>query len=525
MGKAQSSTNPLSINGNSLTIDQLAEVSRNFREVTLDPKARALVAEAETKLRELAAMQKPIYGVNTGLGIFANRKIQSTQSLQLSRNLILSHAVGLGDPFPEDVTRAAMLIRANTLAKGHSGVRPQLIDLLLEMINRKLTPYIPSQGSLGSSGDLAPLAHLALVLSRDPISDTESTSGKAWHAGELMTGKEAMQSAGLSRLILQAKEGLAITNGATFATALLALACYDATYLLRLAEISASLSMEALQSVSNALDARLHDARPHPGQITVAERLRAMLTSSSLIDSTDRVQDAYSLRCAPQVIGPVWDLLSFVQSTVAREINASTDNPLIFDCEAISGGNFHGEPIGLASDYLKIALAEVGAISERRIYRLITEHTSEGLSPMLVMNPENVGLQSGLMMLQYSAASLVLENQSLATPASVSSLPTSAGQEDHNANATLAARYLSQVVNNLYHIIAIELLVSAQALDLRLRSLPEAILGKGTNVAFRWIRSNFPPREDDYPLSEDILSMVDLLKDKEILSIVDEAIN
>jgi histidine ammonia-lyase len=525
MDKADSLAQALNIDGHSLTIEQLVEVARNYRDVALETEARDLVHKAELELRELATMQKPIYGVNTGLGIFANCKIQASQSLQLSRNLILSHAVGLGEPFPEDVVRSAMLIRANTLAKGHSGVRPELIDLLLEMLNSNLTPFIPSQGSLGSSGDLAPLAHLALVLSTDPTSDVDSTSGKAWHSGSLMSGKKAMHSAGLKRLILHAKEGLAIINGATFATALLALACYDAKILLRLAEISASLSMEALLCVSNALDSRLHEARPHPGQMVVAERLRAILDSSTLVDSTERVQDAYSIRCTPQVLGPVWDLLDFIQPTVSREMNASTDNPLIFNCEAISGGNFHGEPIGLASDYLKIALAEVGALAERRIYRLVAEHTNEGLAPMLVMNPEDVGLQSGLMMLQYSAASLVLENQSLAFPASVSSLPTSAGQEDHNANATLAARYLFKVVNNLYHIISIELLISAQALDLRLRGLPEAKLGTGSNAAYDWVRSIFPPREDDYPLSEDVLAMVDLLKNQELLSLVDNAIS
>jgi histidine ammonia-lyase len=282
--------------------------------------------------------------------------------------------------------------------------------------------------------------------------------------------------------------------------------------------------VEALLGVTNAFDPRLHEARSHPGQIAVSERIRNLIRSSTLVDSSDRVQDAYSIRCTPQVIGPVWDLLTFVQSTVEREINAATDNPLIFDDEAVSGGNFHGEPIGLAADYLKIALSEIGAISERRIYRLITEHTNEGLPPMLIMNPENAGLQSGLMMLQYSAASLVLENQALSTPASVSSLPTSAGQEDHNANATLAARHLSKVVENIYHILAIELLTSAQAIDLRIQSLPDAKLGHGTHAAFQWIRSNIPLREDDFPLSEDISAMVELLRTHDLMDCVDQAL-
>jgi len=524
MQSSHPSKTNLEIDGHSLTIDQLHHVARNYAQVSFGDQARALVQETEIELRKLASLEKPIYGVNTGFGIFADRRIKTSQSMQLSRNLILSHAVGVGEPFSEDVVRAAILVRANTLANGHSGVRPELIDLLLEMLNRRLTPYIPSQGSLGSSGDLAPLAHLALVFSKDPDPDKDGPSGKAWFNDQLMPGKYAMAEAELSQIILHAKEGLAITNGATFSTALLGLACHDAVNCLRIAEISASLSMEALFAVTSAFDARLHHARSHPGQIAVAKRIRKILHSSTLVDSTNRVQDAYSIRCTPQVIGPVWDILSFVQDTVSREINAATDNPLIFGLEAISGGNFHGEPIGLAADYLKIALAEVGALSERRIYRLISEHLNEGLPPMLIMNPDHIGLQSGLMMLQYSAASLVLENQTLASPASVMSLPTSAGQEDHNANATLAARYLTNVIENIYHILAIELLSSAQAIDLRLQSDPDNQLGVGTAAAFRWIRSTFPFREDDYPLSEDIMSMVALLKSHELVLNVEQAI-
>jgi histidine ammonia-lyase len=513
----------LEIDGRSLTIQEVSEVARDCRPVRLNNRARKVVQKTEMDLREIASSENPVYGVNTGFGIFADHRIRSDQLMQLSRNLILSHAVGIGDPFPEDVVRAAILVRANTFAKGYSGVRPELIDLLLDMLNRQVTPMIPSQGSLGSSGDLAPLSHLALVLSRDPDPEMDGPSGKAWFKGQLLTGYEAMEAAGLSPLILHAKEGLAITNGATFSTALLALACNDAENCLQIAEVSASLSMEALLAVTSAFDPRLHQARAHPGQIAVAERIHNLLRSSTLVDSTKRVQDAYSIRCTPQVMGAAWDLLSFVQSTVSREINAATDNPLIFDQEAISGGNFHGEPIGLASDYLKIALSEVGAIAERRIYRLISEHMSEGLPPMLIMDPDHIGLQSGLMMLQYSAASLVLENQALATPASVLSLPTSAGQEDHNANATLAARNLSQVLNNLFHIVSIELLTAAQALDIRLRQHSNATPGIGTRAAYRWIRSHFPHREDDYPLGADVEAMVDLLKDPAFLSIVHEA--
>jgi histidine ammonia-lyase len=525
MKNSLSSNQTYEIDGHSLTIEQVKQVARNYSQVLLNERARKIVYESEKELRKLAEQETPIYGVNTGFGIFANRRIKKDQSIQLSRNLILSHAVAIGEPFPEDVVRAAILIRANTLASGHSGVRPQLIELLLEMLNRQLTPYIPCQGSLGSSGDLAPLSHLALILSKDHDADLDELLGKAWFNGQLMTGNEAMLAAGLTPIVLHSKEGLAINNGATFAAAILSLACHDAQNCLRIAEISASLSMEALLAVTEAFDARLHQVRSHPGQISVAGRIRKMLQDSILVDSTDRVQDAYSIRCTPQVIGPAWDILSFVQATASREINAATDNPLIFGLEIISGGNFHGEPIGLAADYLKIGLAEVGAIAERRIYRLISEHLSEGLPPMLIAKPENIGLQSGLMMLQYSAASLVLENQTLASPASVLSLPTSAGQEDHNANATMATRHLSKVIENIYHILAIELLTSAQALDLRLQQNPESRLGKGTNAAFQWIRSNFSFHQDDYPFSEDIMMMATLLKSKALTQIVDQAIS
>jgi len=522
-----SKTNPTTevlINGENLSIDQVIAVARNGIQTKFDKLARTRVSESEKKLQEITSSEKPIYGVNTGLGFFANRRIHRDHSPQLSRNLVLSHAVGLGDPYPEEVVRAAMLIRANTLAKGFSGIRPVLIDTLLEMLNRRVTPLIPSQGSLGSSGDLAPLAHLALVFCQDPEESRDSPSGKAWYQGQLLNGGEAMQASGISRVILRGKEGLALINGATFANALACLASFDAARLLHLAEISTSLTLEALLAVTSAFDPRLHQVRPHPGQISVASRILELIAGSTLVDSTDRVQDAYSLRCSPQVMGPATDLLGFVNGIINRELNSATDNPLLFDSVALSGGNFHGEPIGLASDYLKIALAEVGAISERRIFRLTAGHTNEGLPPMLVMNPDHAGLESGLMMLQYSAASLVLENQALASPASVLSLPTSAGQEDHNANATMAARQLSKVVRNLRQILAIELLTSAQAITIRLQNNPQTKLGIGTMAAYQWIRSHFPPREDDSPLSDDILAMAELLKSNKLVNAVDEAL-
>jgi histidine ammonia-lyase len=432
--------------------------------------------------------------VNTGFGVFANRRIDRADLADLSRNLILSHAVGAGEPFSEDVIRAAMLIRANTLALGVSGVRPEIVETLLAMLATRVTPWVPSQGSLGSSGDLAPLAHLALVMTAE--SDSPQ-GGQAWLRGTLMPGARAMREAGLRPIRLGPKEGLALTNGATFAAALLGLGCIDARLFLEAAESAAALSAEALLARSSAWHPELHAARPHPGQSRVALRLRSLTSGGDLVDSGDSVQDAYSLRCIPQVVGPAWDILEFCGEVARREINSATDNPLLLSGSAVSGGNFHGEPVGLAADYLKIALAEVGALAERRVFRLLSSHTNAGLPGMLVARPEAAGLQSGYMMLQYTAASLVLENQGLAMPASVFSLPTSADQEDHNANATTAGRNLASMLANLRRIVAIELLTAAQALDLRLRSRPGSRAGKGTAAILDLVRSVAPFAEAD----------------------------
>jgi histidine ammonia-lyase len=436
----------------------------------------------------MVASGAPVYGINTGFGIFADQRIPPADSARLSRNLILSHAVGTGSDLPGEVVRAAMLIRANTLAAGYSGVRPELVETLLEMLNRTVIPAIPSQGSLGSSGDLAPLSHLALVFSTD-AADRDEESGWADFQGQRLSGKAAMAAAGIPRLVLGPKEGLASNNGATFSAALGALAAYDAAYLLDTAEISLAMSLEAMLGVSAAFDERLHAARRHPGQIDVARRVRQLTQGSTLLDAAHRVQDAYSLRCAPQVQGAARDTLVFVEEVIAREINAATDNPLLFGpTEAISGGNFHGEPVGLALDYLAIAMSEVAAIAERRIFRLTDAKLNFGLPPMLVDSVEAAGLNSGMMMPQYTAASLVLENQALAHPDSVHSLPTSAEQEDHNANSMTSARHVRWVLDNTRHVLAIELYCAARAIDLRLRQMPEARLGPGASRAHAIIR-------------------------------------
>ncbi len=480
----------IKIDGANLTIDEIVAVARNGAKVELDPSARGNIRRSHEWVEKIVQRGEPVYGINTGFGVFAEQRIPSEDSAKLSRNLILSHAVGTGEPLDPEIVRAAILVRANTLAKGYSGVREVVVDTLIEMLNKGVTPIVPSQGSLGSSGDLGPLSHLALVLTTDS-KDLDEESGEAWFEGEIASGKEAMRRAGISRIILGAKEGLAVNNGATFSAAIAALAVFDAETLLRVSELSLAMTLEAVMGCSAAFDDRLHRARGHRGQERVAQAVRELTHGSSLIDAYGRVQDAYSLRCGPQVQGIAWDTIEFVRKTVEIEVNAATDNPLLFEPGvALSGGNFHGEPIGLVMDYLAIALSEIAAISERRTFRLTDGHLNADLPPMLVDRLSAAGLNSGLMMPQYTAASLVLENQTLAAPDSVHSLPTSAEQEDHNANSMTAARHARDIIANTAHVLAIEVYTASRALDLRLRQDPNVVLGQGTGKAYQRIRES-----------------------------------
>ncbi len=478
----------ITIDGSHLTIEEIVAVARHFAKVRLAPDAKTAVERAHGWVQQIVEKGDPVYGINTGFGIFADHRIPAEDSAKLSRNLILSHAVGTGESLAEEVVRAAILVRANTLAKGFSGVRPAVVETLLALLNKRVTPVVPSQGSLGSSGDLGPLSHLALVFTTDE-KDLEAESGVAIYQGERLTGKEAMQRAGIERLILGAKEGLAVNNGATFSAAIGALAVYDAETLLQAAEVSLAMTLEAVMGCSAAFDERLHAARGHQGQMRVASAIRELTAGSSLIDAYGRIQDAYSLRCAPQVQGIGWDTLGFVRRVIETEINAATDNPLLFEPGiAVSGGNFHGEPVGVVMDTLGIALAEIASISERRTFRLTDGHLNADLPPMLVDRLSAAGLNSGLMMPQYTAASLVLENQTLATPDSVHSLPTSAEQEDHNANAMTAARHAREIVANTAHVLAIEIFTATRALHLRKRQDPNVKFGRGTAKAYEIVR-------------------------------------
>ncbi len=485
------------IDGNQLTIDQVVSVARQGEKVSLSNHALRRIEESHSWVDDIVKSKIPVYGINTGFGIFSDRRISGYDAALLSRNLILSHAVATGTELSKDIVRAAMLIRANTLAKGYSGIRPIVIETLIEMLNRDVTPMIPSQGSLGSSGDLAQLSHLALVFTTYG-DDLDEESGWAEFQGIRMTGKSAMEAAGISRIILGAKEGLAVNNGATFSAAIAALAVHDSNILLKTASVALAMSLEALLGVISAFDPRIHLVRNHRGQIAVAEHIRQLTLGSTLLGADGRIQDAYSLRCAPQVQGAAMDALLFIKDRIQREINAATDNPLIFGPgEAISGGNFHGEPIGMVMDFLSIALTEVAGISERRTFRLTDGKLNADLPPMLVDHPDSAGLNSGMMMPQYTAASLVLENQTLSSPDSVYSLPTSAEQEDHNANSMTAARHTCRIVQNTAHVLAIEIYCAARALDLRFRMLPNAIMGLGVAAAFKTIRDLVPYKPGD----------------------------
>lgn len=518
--------NALQLTGEDLEIGDVVAVARH--EVPVAPLASATREKMERSLawvREAVERgEEVIYGVNTGFGSLATTRIPPDQTRLLSRNVILKCVVGVGPDLPSDVVRAMMLIRANSLAKGYSGVRPELVETLRHMLNRGVTPRVPAKGSLGASGDLAPLAHIAVVVTRGPDADADF-SGEAWYDGELLSGEEAMARAGIPRPVTEAKEGLALTNGTALMVGAAALAVHDADTILRQAEVTAALSMEGLLALTEAFHPALHQANGQPGQIEVAANLRRLLRGSRLMNSDPaRVQDAYSVRCTPQVLGPIRDTLAFLRRRVRAALNAAADNPLIFPelrgvRKVISGGNFHGQGPALWLDILGISLAEVASIAERRVFRLLTPELSGGLPAMLV--PFR-GLNSGLMAVQYTAAALVSENKTLAHPDSVDSIPTSANQEDHVSMGGNAAVHALEVVRNVRTVVAIELLTAAQAVDLR----PDGPgrLGVGTTVAHRLVRERVRPLERDRELTPDILALEELLESGELLASVDEVL-
>ncbi len=512
------------LTGEKLTIEDVVAVARHGGRVApLTAPVRARMQASRDWVDDtLHHDDAVIYGVNTGFGPLTRQRIAPEQARKLSRNLILNCAAGVGPPLPAEVVRAMMLIRVNIFAQGRSGLRPVVAQTLIDMLNAGVTPYVPGKGSLGASGDLAPLAHIAAVLTRDVDAEQDDGgySGQAWYNGELLAGAEAMRRAGIARLAPEAKEGLALTNGTTFMVAAGALGVHDSENLVRHAEIAAALSLEALLGLSAAFHPALHAANGQPGQITTAANLRTLVEGSRLIDSApERVQDAYSLRCTPQVLGPIRDVLGFLRERFTTALNAASDNPVIFldlpGGRAISGGNFHGQGPAMWLDFLGIALAEAGGIAERRVFRMLTPELSDGLPAMLVPTS---GLDSGLMVPQYTAAALVSDNKTLAHPDSVDSIPTSANQEDYVSMGANAARHALEILDNVRHIIAIELLTAAQAIDLR----PDgpARLGRGTTAAYTTIRRHVSRLLHDREMTPDIEALADLIRSGELLNAV-----
>ncbi|MDX2150942.1 MAG: histidine ammonia-lyase [Bryobacteraceae bacterium] len=446
----------VALDGETLRIDQVLSVAHHSEPVELAPSAREAMNRSAAIIERLAAGDDPIYAVNTGVGLLADRRIPRDQLEQLQLNVVRSHACGVGDPLPPAVVRAMMLIRANTLAKGLSGIHPNVADAICALLNAGVTPVVPSRGSVGASGDLAPLAHFALVLIGE---------GDADYHGARLPGAEALRRAGLVPVKLAPKEGISLLNGTQLMLAIGCLELARAETLADTADVVCALTLDALRGTPRAFDLRIHAARPHPGQLRSAARLRALLEGSEIREShiaCRRVQDAYSLRCAPQVHGATRDALTFARAVFETELNSATDNPLVFDDDILSGGNFHGQPLALQLDSLAIALAALAGISERRIDRLVNPALNEDLPPFLARNP---GLESGLMMLQVTAAALVAENRVLATPASPGSVTTSGNKEDFVSMGATAALKLRDVARNTRDIFAIEALAAARALD------------------------------------------------------------
>ena len=500
--------------GTELGIADLENVARFERPVTLAESAVPKIDRAREAVDEIVRAGKDaaaVYGVNTGFGALAETRIEPEKILDLQRNLVRSHSCGIGPDMPRAQVRGMMLLRAQTIAFGHSGVRRVVIDLLLEMLNRGVTPRIPSQGSVGASGDLAPLAHLALVLIGE---------GHAHLGGELLPGGEALSRVGLEPLELQAKEGLGLINGTQFMTSYGALALADAAQLTKVADIAGAMTLEAHKGSERPFEARVQALRAHPGQATVATNLRALLAESELMDShrfCSQVQDAYSLRCMPQVHGASRDALGWAASVVVREMNSVTDNPLVFPgddgrrSDFISGGNFHGQPIAFALDLAAMALAELGNISERRVEQLVNPALSTGLPAFLTTES---GLNSGFMIAQVASASLVSENKVLCHPASVDSIPSSAGREDHVSMGSISGRKLSVVVDNVRLSLAIEVMTAAAGLDLRHPLTPAG----GVAAAHAAVRRVVAPLEQDRPLHEDIQKVAELIRSGELVA-------
>ena len=500
------------INGKDLTVEEVIRVCRNDEEVGLTEEAIKNVKKARDYIEKKLNEKAVIYGLTTGFGKFSNVVISSEQTEELQRNLIMSHTCGMGEAYPREYVRAAMLLRCNALARGNSGIRLETLNTLIEMLNQGVHPVVPQKGSLGASGDLAPLSHIALGLIGE---------GKAEYKGNIIDTAEALKQAGIKPVVLAAKEGLALNNGTQMMTAVGVNVLWDAMMMQKTADLACAMTGEALHAIKKAYDHKIHDLRGHRGQKESAENLLALLDGSqnALPLQPDKVQDPYTLRCAPQIHGAPRDAVAYAYDMVSREINAVTDNPIVFpdDDEVISGGNFHGQPMALTFDFLKIAISELADVSERRIERLVNPALSEGLPAFLT---KHGGVCSGFMIAQYSAASMVSENKVYDHPASVDSIPSSANQEDHVSMGTTAARTAAMVLDNTQKVLAIEFACAAQAIWLRQEMGEGGIdrLAPATRAVYDQIRSEAQPVERDVIMHDVLEKFEDMVKSGRLLA-------
>lgn len=506
------------INGRDLTVEEVIRVCRNNEEVQLTEEAVEAVKKARAYIERKLEEKAVIYGLTTGFGKFANVVISNEQTETLQKNLIISHTCAMGNPYPRHYVRAAMLLRCNALARGNSGIRLETLQTLIDMLNKGIHPVIPEKGSLGASGDLAPLSHIALALIGE---------GKVEYKGETVDAKDAMKQAGITPVVLAAKEGLALNNGTQMMTAVGVNVLWDALQLQKVADIACALTGEALHAIKKAYDHKVHDLRGQDGQKIVAENLRTLLEGSgnALPLQPTKVQDPYTLRCVPQIHGATRDAISYAYDKVSRELNAVTDNPLVFvdEDEVISGGNFHGQPMALTFDFLKIAISELASVSERRTERLVNPALSEGLPAFLT---KEGGVCSGFMIAQYAAASMVSENKVYDHPACVDSIPSSANQEDHVSMGTTSARTAAMVLDNAQKVIGIELAAAAQGIWLREEMGEKGIsqLAPATKAAYDYIRTVSDPIEEDVIMHDELVKFDEMIKDGSLLEAVEKVV-
>ncbi len=506
------------INGRDLTVEEVIRVCRGYEKVEIAPEAKEAVIKARNYIEKKLEEGAVIYGLTTGFGKFANVVISREEAEQLQKNLIISHTCAMGEPYETRYVRAAMLLRCNALSRGNSGIRLETIQTMIDMLNAGIHPVIPQKGSLGASGDLAPLSHIALALIG--LGDVE-------YKGDTVPAAEAMAKEGITPVVLAAKEGLALNNGTQMMTAVGVNVLWDAMHLMKTADIATAMTAEALHGITKAYDHKVHDLRGHQGQKDAAENLRALLAGSknAFEVQPSKVQDPYSLRCIPQIHGASRDAIKYVYDAVSREINAVTDNPIVFpdDDEVISGGNFHGQPMALAFDFLKMAISEFADVSERRAERLINPQLSEGLPAFLT---KHGGVCSGFMIAQYAAASMVSENKIYDHPACVDSIPSSGNQEDHVSMGTTSARTAAMVLDNAQKVIGIELAAAAQGIWLRQEIGESDIsnLAPATRAAYDYIRTVSDPVDDDIIMHDELKKFDEMVKDFSILEAVESVV-